>query len=132
MGGMTTCALLTHHPEIKVAACIMGSPKPVKYRERIFSHAEQLKRFYPHDYKDLLNWIPIYDLSMNTEAINGRPLLFWHGQQDRVVPYEHVVEFIEENKDKKNIEFIDEDEKHLVKVSTMEKVADFFEREMLA
>ena len=27
MGGMTTAALLTHHPEIKAAACVMGTPK---------------------------------------------------------------------------------------------------------
>ena len=39
MGGMTTAALLTHHPEIKAAACVMGTPKLVAYRERIFNHA---------------------------------------------------------------------------------------------
>lgn len=126
MGGMTTTALFTRHPEIRAAACVMGSPKLVAYRERIFKHASQMDRFFPEDYNHLLNWIPEYDLSLNTEKINGRPLLFWHGKQDIIVPYQHVVEFMEENKEKENIQFIDEDEEHLVKPETMAKITEFF------
>lgn len=131
MGGITTCALLTHHPEIKAAACVMGSPKPVAYRERIHKHATEANRFFPEDYQDLLNWIPNYDLSLHPEKIDGRPLLFWHGQLDRVVPYGDVVTFMDENKHLPNIEFLDDDEGHLVKTATMEKVTDFFVRHML-
>lgn len=131
MGGMTTTALLTRHPEIKAAACVMGSPKLVAYRDRIFRHASKMERFFPEDYNHLLNWIPQYDLSLNPEKIDGRPLLFWHGKQDVVVPYQHVLEFMEENKDKENIQFIDEDEEHLVRPSTMEKITHFFVDAML-
>ena len=46
MGGMTTTALLTQHPEIDAAACVMGTPKLVAYRERIFKHASQMDRFF--------------------------------------------------------------------------------------
>lgn len=126
MGGMTTTALLTQHPEIKAAACVMGTPKLVAYRDRIFEHATQMNRFFPHDYNKLLKWIPEYDLSLQPEKIAGRPLLFWHGKQDVVVPYNHVVEFMEENKEKENIEFIYEDEEHLVRPQTMEKITQFF------
>lgn len=131
MGGMTTAALLTHHPEIKAAACIMGTPKLVAYRERIFKHARQLDRFFPDDYNHLLNWIPEYDLSLNTDTIAGRPLLFWHGTYDEIVPYQHVVDFIEENKHLENIQFIEEDVDHLVKPSTMEKITKFFVESLL-
>jgi len=131
MGGMTTTGLLTHHPEIKAAACVMGSPKLVAYRDRIFNHASQMDRFFPHDYKSLLNWVPEYDLSLHPEKIDGRPLLFWHGQQDVVVPYTHVVEFIDENNEKENIQFIDENEEHLVKPETMSKITQFFVDAML-
>lgn len=126
MGGMTTAALLTQHPEIKAAACVMGTPKLVAYRDRIFKHASQMDRFFPKDYNHLLRWIPEYDLSLQPEKIAGRPLLFWHGQQDVVVPYKHVVEFIEENKELKNVQFIDEDEAHLVRPDTMELITQFF------
>lgn len=131
MGGMTTTALLTHHPEIKAAACVMGTPKLVAYRERIFNYASQMNRYFPSDYNDLLNWIPEYDLSLNIEKLNNRPLLIWHGKQDEVVPYDHVIEFMQENGDKKNIQFIDEDEAHLVKPDTMAKITSFFVDTML-
>lgn len=131
MGGMTTTALFTHHPEINAAACVMGSPKLVAYRERIFTHASQMDRFFPHDYNHLLSWIPEYDLSLQPEKIAGRPLLFWHGNRDNVVPYDHVVEFIEENKDLPNMQFIEEDEDHLVRPETMEKITRFFVEAML-
>lgn len=129
MGGITTCALLTQHPEIQVAACVMGSPKPVDYRKRIFRYAEELGRYYPEDYESLLAWIPHYDLSLQPEKINGRPVLFWHGNEDVIVPYDDTAEFVAANP-QPNITFIEEDEAHLVKVATMEKIRDFFVKEM--
>lgn len=130
MGGITTCALLTHHPEIKAAACIMGSPQPVKYRERIMGHASKLDRFFPHDYESLLGWVPAYDLSYHPETLGDRPVLFWHGIHDVIVPYDHVEEFIKENPDR-NLTFIEEDEEHLVKVPTMKEITAFFLKEMI-
>lgn len=131
MGGMTTTALLTHHPEITAAACVMGTPKLVAYRDRIFKHASEMDRFFPKDYEDLLSWVPKYDLSLHPEKIADRPLLFWHGKQDIVIPYEHVVEFVDENKDSSNIQFLDEDEEHLVRPQTMNKITRFFVEAML-
>lgn len=129
MGGITTCALLTHHPEIKVAACVMGSPKPLNYRERIFTHAGELGRFYPHDYTSLLSWVPEYDLSLKPETLRDRPLLFWHGTNDRIVPYNDVVEFVGENP-KANLTFVNEEEKHLVRGHTMDMITHYFVDEM--
>lgn len=129
MGGITTCALLTHHPEIKVGACVMGSPKPYEYRERIMTHAEKAGRFYPYDYKELLSWVPQYDLSLRPETLNGRPLLFWHGSEDRVVPFSDVVEFVDANPSA-NLTFLQEEEEHLVRGTTMDKISVYFDREM--
>lgn len=126
MGGITTSALLTHHPEINAAACVMGSPKLVAYRDRISRHGNQLERFFPKDFEDLISWIPKYDLSLQPEKIAGRPVLFWHGIRDVIVPYEHTEEFVEENSDQENIQFISEDEEHLVRPQTMEKITQFF------
>ena len=131
MGGITTCALLTHHPEIKAAACLMGSPKLLAYQERIVQHATRLNRHLPEDYFDLLSWIPNYDLSLRPETLQGRPLYIWHGIQDQIVPYDHVAEFAEEQKDTPNIYFTDEEEEHLVKTSTMRDVTTFFVNELL-
>lgn len=129
MGGMTTCALLTHHPEIQVAACVMGSPQPVAYRERIMAHATKLDRFFPDDYESLLSWVPEYDLSHHPDTLGDRPMLFWHGIHDIIVPYDHVVEFVKENP-MANLTFIEEDEEHLVKVPTMKQITEFFKKEI--
>lgn len=131
MGGMTTCALLTHHPEIKVAACVMGSPKLVAYRERIKKHATQAGRYFPEDYQDIFNWIPSYDLSLQPEKIANRPFLIWHGTDDIVVPYKHVKEFIDENSDCPSITFIEDEIDHLVEIKTMQKITDFFEKHLI-
>ncbi|MER2181691.1 alpha/beta fold hydrolase [Desemzia incerta] len=131
MGGITTCALLTHHPEIKAAACLMGSPKLSAYRERIVEHAKWSNRYLPQDYKELLSWIPQYDLSLHPETLDGRPLFIWHGKQDLIVPYEDVADFADQQKELPNIYFTDEDEEHLVKTSTMREVTDFFVKELL-
>lgn len=130
MGGITTCALLTRHAEIRAAACIMGSPKPTEYRERIFEYATASGRFFPQDYHSLLAWIPEYDLSFQPEVLNNRPVYFWHGTRDDRIPYAHVSDFVDQNPDL-NLEFETEDEGHLVKVATMEKITDFFVRTML-
>lgn len=131
MGGITTCALLTHHPEIKAAACVMGSPKLVAYRERIASHVRESGYYFPDDYQDLFAWQEAYDLSLHPETINGRPFLIWHGIRDTVVPYNHVEEFAEENRQLENIIFIKDDIDHLVNPSTMQKVTNFFEEHFI-
>ena len=126
MGGMTTCALLTKHPEITAAACIMGSPALIQYRERIQFHARAAGFFLPEDYETLVSWIDAYDLSSQVEKLNERPLLFWHGTQDEKIPYEDVQQFVT-NATQPNIQFISAEEKHLVKGDTMTLVTDFFE-----
>lgn len=131
MGGITTCALLTHHSEIKAAACLMGSPKLLAYQERIVEHAKRLNRYLPQDYDELLNWIPNYDLSLHPETLQGRPLFLWHGKQDQIVPYQHAADFAEEQKELSSIYFRDEDEVHLVKTSTMREVTTFFVNELM-
>ena len=96
MGGMTTCGLLCQHPEITAAACIMGSPSMLKYRDRIQMHAGAAGFFVPEDYGQLLSWMDAYDLSSQPEKLGQRPLLFWHGTQDEKIPYGDVEAFVAE------------------------------------
>ena len=131
MGGITTCALMTHHPEIKAAACLMGSPKLVAYQERLVQYSRKAKRYLPQVQDELLNWIPNYDLSLHPETLEGRSLFIWHGKQDEVVPYQDVADFAEEHKELPNIFFTDENEGHLVKTNTMRQVTAFFVNEVL-
>lgn len=129
MGGMTTCGLLTKHPEITAAVCIMGSPAMIKYRERIQYYASAAGFFLPNDYEALVSWINDYDLQSQIETLAARPLLFWHGTEDEKIPYEHVKAFADQFP-QNNIEFISETERHLVKCETMNLVTDFFEKHL--
>ncbi|MGX2943632.1 alpha/beta fold hydrolase [Enterococcus alishanensis] len=129
MGGMTTCMLLTQHPEINVAACVMGSPAPLTYRARIEEHASQLGFYLPKDYRKLLAWIEEYDLSQQPESLAGRPLLFWHGREDEKIPYEDVATFVSGNP-QENVIFESADERHMVKGQTMDQITDFFHQNL--
>lgn len=127
MGGFTSSALLTHHPEIKVASCMMGSPTPVLYRDRLIAHASKLpNRFVPEDLIDLTAWVDRYDLSSQIGTLAGRPFLIWHGERDWRVPYDQTATFVKENADLDNIIFVHEDEDHLIKTETMDMMTAFF------
>ena len=125
MGGITTCMLLTQHPEINVAACVMGSPAPIKYRERIAMHAGELGFYLPKDYRQLTSWLEEYDLSLAPEKVAGRPLFFWHGTEDEKVPYQHTADFIKANS-QDNITFVSAEERHFVQIATMDQITEFF------
>ncbi|MBP2098606.1 alpha/beta fold hydrolase [Enterococcus rivorum] len=134
MGGMTASCLLTQHPEIKVGACIMGTPSPLKYLERVLKNAKEMSIFIPQDVPLLLVWIANYDLSIFPEKLANRPVLFWHGTEDEKIPYEDVDDFfteIENEPYSDNTEFlIGQGEGHLVNGVTMDTIATFFEREL--
>ncbi len=130
MGGITTCALLASHPEIKKAACIMGTPQPLLYRERVIQQATHFKRFVSSDLRPLTDWLAAYDLSRQPEKIAQRKVLFWHGTEDTKIAFRDAYEFYARHKPTTygaNMNFIiGREQGHLVKPVTMDSVADFF------
>ncbi|MBG9982051.1 prolyl oligopeptidase family serine peptidase [Aerococcaceae bacterium DSM 111020] len=129
MGGMTTAALLTHHPEIDAAAILMGSANLTAYRDRIYQHATENHSWMPEDYQELLSWIPLYDLAKHPESLKDRPLFIWHGRQDEKVPFEHMESFVRENK-QLNLTVHFQDRGHLVETDTMDLVTQFFTEQL--
>lgn len=115
MGGITTAAALTQFPWIKVAGVLMGSPK-------ITTFARELVAFYSkagdlplteQEVSQLYNSLADYDLSLQVEKLNERPVLFWHGDQDSTVPFDHSHSFYQqvrnEYHDHDKIKFIREE-----------------------
>lgn len=135
MGGITTCALLTQHPEIQVAACMMGTPAPLRYIERVMARSAEMAIFVPQDLPLLLSWVAHYDLSKAPETLAQRPVLFWHGTKDPKIPYEDVADFYQTIKEEPyavQSEFMTgEEEGHLVKGEMMDVVATFFEKKLV-
>ena len=130
MGGMTTCALLTQHPEITAAACVMGTTSPVKYRDYMLRRGAKEGVKLPKDFVHLLSWVEDYDLSQHPETLEKRPLYFWHGRQDEKIPFEEVAAFVDKHPEQR-LTFAKEDAHHLVQVATMEEVAAFFGQQLL-
>ena len=130
MGGITTSALMTQHPEIQAATCLMGTPYPARYIQRVIQRAKEFAIFVPKDLPLLLSWVHQYDLSQTPERLQERPMLFWHGTEDEKIPYEDMADFEQLVSGKtyaRNTQFITEiGERHLVKGETMDLVVDFF------
>lgn len=98
MGGITTSASLTMYPWIKVAGVLMGSPKITTYAKTLVNSFRKLGDLpITEDMIDqLYKQLEMYDLSKQMNRLNNRPLLFWHGANDAVVPFDHSYTFCDE------------------------------------
>ncbi|MGY3777842.1 alpha/beta fold hydrolase [Isobaculum melis] len=134
MGGITTAALLSNHPEIKVAASIMGTPAPAAYVKLMFQTVTERGGTFSKDLPLVLSWIPQFDLSLKPETIAGRPVLFWHGTEDPKIPYQQVADFESQIKNEafaeQTIFLTGQEEGHLVTIDLMDEVTDFFAKHL--
>ncbi|AXI08773.1 esterase [Oceanobacillus sp. 143] len=114
MGGITTSAALTQYPWIKTAAVLMGSPRITTFAKQLINNYKKVMDLPVTDVmiENLYVQLEHYDLSTQIEKLNQRPVLFWHGDKDQVVPFDHSYSFYEEARklyDKQeNIKFIKE------------------------
>ncbi|MEH7235511.1 prolyl oligopeptidase family serine peptidase [Bacillus sp. JJ1562] len=101
MGGIVTLGALTQYPWIKTGVSLMGSPH---YEEFCRGQIEELKRhdielpFSETELEEKYAELRKYDLSLQPEKVNGRPLFFWHGEKDKMVPFKYTFEFYQEIK----------------------------------
>lgn len=115
MGGITTAAALTQFSWIKTAGILMGTPKLHAYAKQSIEYVKAQHPDAPMSEEEvtaLLEELKELDLSLHTEKLFGRPLFFWHGKEDQVVPFEHAYRFYEEAisyyKNPENIRFLKE------------------------
>ncbi|HLQ72606.1 MAG TPA: alpha/beta fold hydrolase [Bacillota bacterium] len=136
MGGITTAATLVQYPEVKTAAILMGTPKLTSFATELISFINKEKEVVSHeDKEELLNMLKPYDLSLHVDALNDRPLMFWHGEKDETIPFNQSFSFYEQLKrssdDKKNIIFYREaNSVHKVSRYAIIKTVDWFEKQL--
>lgn len=138
MGGMTTNAMLTQFPWIKVAGILMGSPSPVDFSKWILDSpwAEGLD-FEVTDAQIEEAAKPLKKIALNLqpEKIAGRPVYYWHGTNDDVVPYSLTDDFIKEIEGKPYAENVRFETTvggvHKVPYDISEKMADFFAQHLI-
>lgn len=114
MGGITTSATLTQYSWIKSAAILMGSPKISLFAKSLIKNLSKLESIPMSDNEidEKIKQLDDYDLSKQMTKLNNRPLLFWHGEDDTIVPIDHSYTFYNEVKKSyqpsENIQFIKE------------------------
>lgn len=134
MGGITTLGCLTVYDWIDTAAVMMGAPGFVQLAKAQMSEFERRGFTLPitvEEKKRLLTTLSTFDLTKHPSALNNRPIFFWHGQQDTVVPYEPAHNFYQAIKKDyaaapERIEFISNDTAgHAVSREGMLQAADW-------
>lgn len=98
MGAITTLGALTQYNWIKAAVSMMGTPAYKDFAQRQLNEfAKQgIDLGYSEEEKEaIFNDLAKYDLSMQPEKVNGRPLFIWHGESDPVVPISGIRSFVE-------------------------------------
>lgn len=140
MGGIATLGALTQYPWIKAAVSLMGMPSYEKFSlwqlEQLQRHGVKLP-FTDEQVKQQMSALRKYDLSLQPKKLNSRPLLFWHGEKDPMVPYKLTREFFEEVKhdyqdDHEKISFIaDPAAGHNVSNEGVNAAVDWFKNHLL-
>lgn len=132
MGGIVTLGALTKYEWIQSAVSLMGLPSFNLFARFQIEEMEKrgVKLPITEDEKyTLLENLTQYDLSLQPEKLLNRPLLFWHGKLDQVVPITYSYQFYEKIKnDNKLVQFItDEKAGHEVSRRGLLKTVEWFE-----
>lgn len=128
MGGITTYGALRTYPWIKTAVVLMGTAKMTEYAKVLIDHynSEKETAIQQETVDEVLDMLQEYDISLNPDTLNNRPLLIWHGEEDKVVPFTLSKKFYEEiehlYKNKNQIKFLPEKGRshHISKTSIAE------------
>ncbi len=135
MGGIVTLGALSRYPWINTAVCLMGMP----YYEQFANYTIQEVKERGYDVplteaeiNNLLQKLRELDLSKQPEKLDNRPLMFWHGKKDEVVPYKYSRQFYESilplyEETPENLFYITEENTgHKVSRKAMLKTIDWF------
>lgn len=137
MGGIATLGAMSKYEWIKAGVSLMGNPS---YQQFALWQLNEIEKrnveigLSQEEVSGLLNQLEQYDLSLQPEKLDGRPLLFWHGRLDPVVPYQAAYHFYEQNREnyegtEGKFEFItDENAGHNVSNAGVMATADWFEK----
>ncbi|WP_299092664.1 esterase [uncultured Metabacillus sp.] len=114
MGGITTLGALTQYDWIKAAVSLMGSPCFTFLLKDQLATLEKNGVELPLSKEEIaeqLSLLEPYDLSLHKEKLQNRPLLFWHGERDQVVPFAPTFQFYKDiipmyEKTPENLKFI--------------------------
>lgn len=134
MGGITTYGALRTYPWLKVAVVLMGTANMTEYAKMLIDHynSENETPIKQETSDEVLDLLQEFDISLHPEILNNRPLLIWHGEEDKVVPFKLSKKFYEEIKHlyeaKDRIKFLPEKGRsHHISKTSIEETAKWFQ-----
>ncbi|QGQ44640.1 prolyl oligopeptidase family serine peptidase [Metabacillus sediminilitoris] len=137
MGGISTLGALTQYDWIKAAVSLMGSPCYTTLLKGQLSFLKEKGVDLPlsnDEIAEQLSLLEPFDLSLHKDKLQNRPLLFWHGECDKTVPFAPTYQFYKEirpmyEKEPEKIRFIaDPIAGHKVSHEGVLALTDWFER----
>lgn len=96
MGGIVSCGALASYDWVDAAAVMMGAPGFVK---RATEQIEDMKKdgvefsITEQEKEDILTRLENYDITKHPERLKKRPVHFWHGKLDSIVPFQPAWDF---------------------------------------
>ena len=140
MGGIVTNGALATYEWLSAGVSLMGNPSYVAFAELQIGEMKKREMDFPLSEEEIsqaIAQLKPFDLSLNPDKLANRPLLFWHGAKDHVVPYQYAYRFYEEvkssyNEDDNRIDFIlDKKASHKVSREGVIQTANWFEKHLL-
>lgn len=135
MGGIMTYAALATYDWIKAAVVLMGSPHMTEYAKGLITRFNQAneKQITQEEADKTLPTLEQFDLSLQKEKLNNRPLLIWHGEKDAIVPVQHSESFYENIRNdyekEENVKLIIEQGRiHNISRLSIEETAQWFQK----
>ncbi|MET3696282.1 hypothetical protein SAMN05877753_103474 [Bacillus oleivorans] len=136
MGGIITLGALTQYDWIQTAVSLMGNPSYVEFATMQIENLQKLGIPMPLSDEIITAQLEIlkkYDLSQRPDILNNRPIMFWHGEKDPIVPFQSAYSFYEKIKNRyrneEHLQFYrDSHADHKVSRFGVLKTAEWFEQ----
>lgn len=140
MGAISALGALTQYDWVKAAVSLMGMPS---YEEFAEWQLDQIERYglsvniSEEEKEQIFSRLRPFDLNLQPERLQNRPLLFWHGKRDPEVPFSPAYQFYEKVKDLNiqdpgHLDFIvDEKAGHKVSGLGVKRTVEWFEKFLL-
>jgi len=103
MGAIVTLGAMTQYNWIRTGVSLMGTPSYVefaKYQLHLMEQQGAKLSYTKEQIEEQLALLHPYDATEQIDQFETRPLLFWHGAKDPVVPYQQAYGFYEQLQDK--------------------------------
>ena len=129
MGGIVTSACLTQYDWIDTAAICMGVTSLSKLAEYQFNTIKLNGASLPltkQQKNEVIKYLQPFDIENKREIFNKKPIIFWHGAQDQIVPIHLSYNYYEEQLTNTLAEFLREEKsEHKVSRQGLLKVTSF-------